>query len=219
MRLIGVDEDGWAKLDDKTKKDKRSKAKPVNFGYLYGMFERKFRQYALTDYGIDFTMAECKEIRDQYFADHHGLPKWYERQVAEARKFGFVTSLTGRRRHLSNAQIDAISKEQKTKQREAFRQAINTPVQGFASDLKLMAMVEADAVLDKKIAKLIGEIHDSIIFLVRKGHAQEVANIVVPIMRRPKLLEELGIEFNLPIEAEAESGPSLGEAEPIKVAA
>jgi uracil-DNA glycosylase family 4 len=199
--------------------DERSKAKPVNFGYLYGMFEKKFRQYALTDYGINFTMEECKEIRAQYYRDHHGLPQWYKKQIAEASTLGYVTSLTGRRRHLPNAMGTADSREKQRTQREAHRQAINTPVQGFASDLKQMAMVEIREKVSRKIARMLGEIHDSVLLLVRNEHVEEVAAIVVNIMRKPRLLDELGITFSLPIEAEAEAGPSLGEAKEIKVAA
>lgn len=212
QRILGVTPEDYALLDEKVRKNARSKAKPVNFGFLYGMSWHKFRQFALTDYGTDFTAEESKALRDDFFDAHSGLPKWYGKQERQAERLGYVESLSGRRRHLPNIYLNPDSgSEARQKRQEAVRMAINTPVQGFASDLKLMAMIEIDSVVDPIYAKLIGEVHDSILLKVRRSKVLEVAEQCLTIMRHPKLLDELGITLDVPIEAEAEAGPSLGE--------
>lgn len=212
QRVLGVTPEEWADLDPKKKKKARTTAKPVNFGFLYGMSAHKFREFALAQYGIDFSGTESQTHRADFFEAHDSLPRWYLRQEAQGKRLGYVESLSGRRRHLHNLKLNPdSSREARSKYQDAVRQAINTPVQGFASDLKIMALIEIDGILDPQFAKIIGEVHDSVLMCVHKDHIRAVAEKVLKIMRRPRLLEELGIRFDMPIEAEAECGPSWGE--------
>jgi len=218
MRLLGVDEAGWAELDVWVRDDARTKAKPVNFGFLYGMSARKFLQYALVQYGVRFSTAEATKIRAQFFSDHEGLDPWYARQHRQAERLGHVISLSGRIRRLPNARLaEGSSRIVNTSRQDALRQAVNSPVQGFGSDLKQMALIEIDAALDHEVAYVIGEIHDSIIVEVREEFAEEVAKYMVKVMRSPKILKDLGIELQVPLDADAQVGPSLYKKEMRKV--
>lgn len=217
MRVLSLDEEGWDQLDKAEKKKARNNAKPVNFGYLYGMSWMKFRQFALVQYKTVFSSDEAKENRALFFRDHAGLEKWYGKQERMAYRLGYVETLSGRRRHLPDIFLDQeSSKEAKGKYKEAVRQAINSPVQGFGSDLKMMAAIEIDMVIDPSEAKLFGEIHDSILLRVKKHAIHRVAAQILPIMRHPKLLDTLGITLKVPIDAEVEVGPSLGQKKEIK---
>lgn len=221
MRVNGMTEEEWEELPKEKKKELRQKAKAVNFGFLYGMMAPTFKQYALVDYGIDFSMHECAEIRKQFFADHHALPAWYKRQEEECIEFGYVESPSGRRRHLPNIRINPEgSKEARSKYNEAIRMAINTPVQGFASDWKLMSMIEVDERLTDEFkgkGYLFGEVHDSILLEVRNDALEDVAKMVLRVMAHPRILDELKIEVAVPVIAEAKAGASLGEAKDLHV--
>lgn len=213
MRVAGYTPEQWEKLEDSKKKELRQKAKAVNFGFLYGMSARTFQQYAITDYGVYFTMEECNAIREQFFRDHTGLEKWYSKQEREALRKGYVENLTGRRRHLPDVKLeDNPSREAKAKYRSAIRMAINTPVQSFASDLKLMSLLAVDKAIDEEYAYLFGEVHDSILLEVRDDMLDEVIEKVLNIMSHPPLLDKFGIEMTIPIKAEVKVGQSLGEA-------
>lgn len=213
MRILKLSKEEWDLLPADEKKKARTRAKPVNFGYLYGMGWMKFRQFALTDYGVEFSAEEAQAVRDDYFDVHNGLPRWYARQQAQVERLGYVETLDGRRRHLPNIRLNPDeSREAKQKHLEAIRMAINSPVQSFGSDLKLMALVEIDAwTRDLDYARLFGEVHDSILLRVRRSRVLEVSERCVNILRHPQLLDELGIVLQIPIDAEAEAGPSLGE--------
>jgi uracil-DNA glycosylase family 4 len=214
MRVNKLSQEQWDELPKEKQKDMRQKAKPVNFGYLYGMMARTFQKYALMQYEVSFTIQECQESRDQFFADHAGLPAFYAKQEAECLKFGYVESPTGRRRHLPNITLNPeSSRDARNRYYEAVRYAINTPVQGFASDWKLMSMIEVDELLAgfKGKAFLFGEIHDSILLEVRNDALEEVAALVLEVMAHPRILDKLGIEITLPVTADAKAGPSLGE--------
>lgn len=210
-RVMGLDDEGWAKLTPEEQDLARQRAKPVNFGYLYGMSWYKFRQFALVQYEIDFTADEARQSREIFFSDHAGLEKWYGKQERMCLRLGYVETLSGRRRHLPDIYLDPDKgREAKSKYKDAVRQAINSPVQGFASDLKLMAAIEIDMALDPRKAKLFGEVHDSVLLRVKKWAILETAAIVLPIMRHPRLLDILGIELKVPIEADVKVGPTLG---------
>src|SRR5690606_8766107 len=110
--------------------------KPVNFGFLYGMGPRKFVQTAFSNYGSVFSEEEAAEARRTYFALYPKLLPWHARQRRLVNEYGRVQSPLGRIRHLPD-----IYSPDKGVRMEAERQAINSPVQGFASDLAVIAMI------------------------------------------------------------------------------
>ena len=69
-----------------------------------------------------------------------GVKKFIEKTILDCKKNGFVTTLKGRRRYLPN--INAHSKPQIMAAAE--RQAVNSTVQGSASDLVKKAMIDID---------------------------------------------------------------------------
>ncbi len=58
MRISPAD---WALLEAGVKKDNRTKAKAVNFGFVYGMGWRGFKTYAKTQYGVDYSDARRRK--------------------------------------------------------------------------------------------------------------------------------------------------------------
>jgi DNA polymerase-1 len=95
---------------------------------------------------------------------------------------------------------------------EAERQAINSPVQSFASDMTLMAAIEIHNTISSKSCRIVGTVHDSLLIEVRKDKIMRVATKVKAIMEHPKLMDEFQVELSVPIIAEIEVGPwSKGE--------
>src|SRR5690606_25269247 len=110
--------------------DERSMAKPANFGLLYGMGALGFREYAEDVYGVVFTEEEAVEIHEAFFSLWVGMKEWHSRMVTLAHRDGQVVSPIGRVRRLP-----AVWDGNDRMVAAAERQAINAPVQGFASDL------------------------------------------------------------------------------------
>lgn len=209
----------WEKLSKEDQKKFRYYAKPVNFLNLYGGKERVFMQGALKDYGIEFTFAEAQAMREGFFEDHYALPKYYKKQARLGKAQGYVEAPTGRRRRLANLKLDpSFSKETKQKYEDAVKQAINSPTQGFASDLKQMALVEIDDNLDPTEAYLFGEVHDSVLIHVREEVYPRVVLYAIGVMENPAILKDLRVDLDVPLKAEASIGPSLGEVEEVSEA-
>lgn len=187
----------------------RKKAKAINFGYLYGMWWKKFKIYALDNYGVSVTDKEAQDSRISFFETYNDFPKWHERQRRFARFEGYVRSLTGRKRRLPKAM--SSRPEDKFDRQEAERQAINSPVQSFASDLNLLSAIQLSEEFDRSKVRICGTVHDAILMRVKDEYIEEVVPRVLEIMQRPDAFDVFGIKLSVPIEAEAKVGPwSLG---------
>lgn len=202
--------------DDKyIKKEQRKKAKAVNFGFVYGMGWRKFKIYARDNYGVDLTDKEAEQWRERFFQAYHSLPKWHSKQRRIVQSMGQVRSPIGRLRRLPD-----IYSTDKSKKAEAERQSINSPVQGFGSDLTILGMSEImgnaqyydpDYVLDKDKFFVIGTVHDATLFEVRNDYLMEFCPRAKHILEHPKALEDVfHFDTDVPIVADVAVGKSWG---------
>lgn len=194
LRLTG-------KLEHEITSEDRKKSKPVNFGFLYRMGWRKFKIYARDNYGVDFTDSECQEYRDIYFETYNRLPAWHKRQMRLVRSRGFVRNLLGRIRHLPQ-----INSEDESEQWAAERQAINSPVQGTASDINLVAGLCLSQTFPNDVLKLCAPVHDAWLMLVRAGNF-DILPKIKEIMEYPPLLEKLGVRLRVPLKVDIKIGP------------
>lgn len=183
-------------------KEVRKKAKAINFGYLYGMWWKKFKIYARDNYGVEVTDNEAEASREAFFELYPNFPEWHEKQRRFAQMNGYVRSLSGRKRRLPAAMAGRDSPER----REAQRQAINSPVQSFANELNLMAALQMRKEFGKSWFGLIGTVHDAVLVEVRNDKVPFVYERGLEIMSQPDLLTDFDISLSVPIEADAKIG-------------
>jgi DNA polymerase-1 len=153
--------------------DMRDRAKTVNFGVIYGM-----GAFGLSS-RLGITVQEAQAFIDQYFATYPGVQAYIERTIAEAREKGYVTTMLGRRRYLPEIAST------KTRTREfAERTAVNTPVQGSASDMIKVGMIRITDRIRKEglSAKMILQVHDELVFETLETEAEQLRTLVVEEM-------------------------------------
>lgn len=184
-------------------KETRKKAKAINFGYLYGMWWKKFKLYARDNYGVEVTDDEAQASRVAFFELYSAFEKWHEKQKRFAQVNGYVRSLSGRKRRLPAAAAGRDSPQR----REAQRQAINSPVQSFANELNLMAALQMRKEFGYDYFRIVGTVHDAVLMMIREDMVQHVWDRGLEIMSHPELLDDFEIELGVPIEAEAKVGP------------
>ncbi len=162
-------------------KEHRSLAKGVNFGFLYGMHSKHFANYVRDNYGVIITRVEAEAFRKEYFATFAGLEPWYRKQRAFALEHGGVPNEFGRFRHLPRVYNDDY-----WVQENAFRQAINAPVQSTGSDFMLvsLARLSRDLRLPRLGARLITTVHDSVCLTAPYKTARQVGRIVKETMEK-----------------------------------
>lgn len=190
---------------DKRWKEKRKQSKGINFGYVYGMGAKKFSEYAKLKYDWEVDFHESLNIRNGFFGTYAQLTPWHDRQRALVRVDGFVRSLSGRKRRLPG-----IWSPDRMVASESERQAINSPVQGFIGDLKVMGMLDIYEQVQLKHPELIrikGEVHDSILLWIKTGHLDEIVPQVKKCMEQPTWLDRFDIKLPVSIVADIEIGP------------
>jgi DNA polymerase-1 len=180
-------------------KEERSRAKPVSFGFIYGMGWRGFIPYARKTFGINVSDEEAQHYRASFFLRFPQLVNWHASQRRQVQVLGYVDSPIGRRRRLP-----AVRSGDKEMREMAERQAINSPVQGFASDLTLMAMValEHDEFLSRQGTEMIGQVHDSILFESPEDTAEQSSEHIKSVMESLPIEEMFGFDPPVPIIAD-----------------
>ena len=191
----------------------RTRAKAVNFGFIYGMYEKKFIQQAKKDYGWEPSMQEAKNSRHAYFRLYSQLSDWHKKTKRLARANGHVRCLTGRLRRLPG-----IHAKDKMVRMEAERQAINSGVQAMIGDYKVMLLIEIHQTFSRKKVRLVGEHHDAVLTLVKNEHIDECVPKMLKMAERPALMDTFKIRLSVPMEGEAELGP-WGKGEKYSAAA
>ena len=200
--LLEMGPDAAAEIN-KEWKEYRKKAKAINFGYLYGMWWKKFKMYARDNYGVEITNEQAEASREFYFEEYSDLPEWHKKQKRLARRDGFIETLSGRRRRLPAA----MSKVDSPARGAAERQAINSPVQSLANEINLMAALQLRREFGRDVVRICATVHDAILVLVRDDMVEQVFTRLLKIMEWPALMDELEIELTVPIEAEGKIGP------------
>jgi len=185
---------GWSNV--------RRNAKAQNFGFLYGMYEKRFIMTAKKDYDWAPTFREAKDARRNFFNLYRGLLKWHVKQIKLAHLNGHVRDMFGRIRRLPGIH----SKEWSIK-KEAERIAINSPVQSTVGNWKSAALIEIHETMDGSFCRLVGEHHDALFMEVRSDSTDRVLPQVLDIMEKPKLLREFNVKLSVPMRADAEIGP------------
>lgn len=193
--------------------DQRQRGKAGNFGFLYGMSAAGFMTYALDSYDVGFTAEEAEEIRSTFFTTWDGLAQWHQRVINIARRDGQITSPIGRVRrvpHIWDGNDYMAS--------EAERQAINSPVQGFASDLMQMAAASIHGNLPGFTrvpdVHIVGTVHDSIVVEVPEDDWQRAtARCMRRMLDLDPALKRLGCSLSVPLSVEAHVGSRWGLAD------
>ncbi len=146
------------KKDDAITDDERRIAKTINFSVIYGI--------SAFSLGADLGLPtkEAQGFIDAYFAGYPGVRKMIDEVVAQAREDGFVSSYYGRRRPV--VEINSTNHNLRS---HAERLSFNTVIQGTASDIIKIAMIDIQKAIDiKKLkAAMVMQVHDELVFYVR----------------------------------------------------
>lgn len=185
---------------------KRFQAKAVNFGFIYGMGWRKFMAYAKTDYGIEYSEMEAQEIREAFFARYPRLRRWHQDMRDFVNSHSYVRALHGALRRLPSVHSieDGV-------QGEAMRQAVNSPVQRFASDLGLLGKLRFARDCDWRVMRPLMFVHDAVVIEAHPDYMEEGAAALKWYMENQPLREWFNLSLPVPLLSDAAIGPNLAQ--------
>jgi len=214
-KLAGISLDDFMELkySDPTKFARyRTYAKPANFGLIYGMQAGGYRSYSKSNYGIEMTMLEAEEHRNNFFDLYPGLVTWHDNSIAFARAHQYIRSPLGRMRHLPLIK----SKDFEIRSRNE-RQAINSPIQSTLSDLCLWAISIVENKYKGKDVQMIGMTHDSIYGYVREDKAVELVRDIAHIMSDLPIKRVFKWNHQIDFTVDAEIGTNLSDLQEIEL--
>ena len=170
-------------------KDMRYKAKAVNFGIVYGQ-----SKYGLAK-ALKITADEAQSFIDKYFETYPKIAIYMQAMIELVEKEGFVETIFGRKRYLENE----INSPNGMIREFAKRAAINHPMQGSASDLIKLAMIDFDKKLKENNLKsrMIMQVHDELVIETEKTELDKVKELVLEAMGLGQpLLVPLAVDIN-----------------------
>ena len=176
--------------------DQRRIAKTANFGIMYGISSFGLAQR------LNIGRAEAKKIIDDYFINFPAISTYINDTVAAARETGYVETIFGRRRYLSD-----INSRNATVRSLAERNAINAPIQGTSADIIKLAMINVDRRIKAEglESRMVLQIHDELVFDAVAGETEILEKIVTEEM-------ENVIKLSVPLTVECNHGKNWLEA-------
>ena len=182
-------------LEEVTSEHRRS-AKAINFGLIYGM-----SAFGLTRQ-LGIPRHEAQAYLDTYFERYTGVREYMDSTKELAKKNLYVETILGRKLHVA-----AINDSNGLRRQAAERAAINAPLQGSAADIIKKAMIDVDEWIgeDNPNIKMIMQVHDELIFEVKKDFAEEALTHVISLMER-------AVKLDIPLIVDANQGSNWNEA-------
>lgn len=177
-------------------KNMRRQSKAVNFGILYGI-----SSYGLAE-DLGIPVKEAKEFINKYFDTYPGVRDYMDKEIETAKKNGYVKTIMNRKRV-----IDELKSTNYMIRNMGERMALNTPVQGSASDILKKAMIEIDEIFEKENikSKMLLQVHDELIFNVYDDEIDKVKEIVYNTMTNV-------FDLKVPLDVDIELGNNWYEA-------
>ena len=168
----------------------RSAAKSVNFGIVYGI-----SAYGLANQ-LGITNGQAKDFMERYLSTYPCVMDYMNKNIEFAKQNGYSKTYYGRIRR-----INEISSLNKNMAMFGERVAMNAPLQGTASDVIKLAMIDVYNKLEQKQlkSKLILQIHDELIIDCPKQEVEEVKELVKQCM-------ENVAHFEVPLVVSVNSG-------------
>ncbi|WP_419648230.1 DNA polymerase, partial [Thiolapillus sp.] len=176
--------------------DQRRSAKAINFGLIYGM-----SAFGLAKQ-LGIGRQEAQEYVELYFSRYPGVKAFMDNIRAQAHEDGYVETLFGRRLYLPE-----INSRNGMRRAAAERTAINAPMQGTAADIIKRAMIAMDAWLEKEEppVRMVMQVHDELVFEVRKDRLE-------PVKEKIRNIMEGAAELKVPLVVDVGVGDNWEEA-------
>jgi DNA polymerase I len=175
-------------------KEYRRIAKTINFGIIYGIGASRLAS------SLEIPRKTAQEYIDNYFSRYRKVKEFLDQIGENAEKLGFTETLFGRKRYAN--QIDSAGRDKGY----AVRSLINFPIQGTASEVIKLAMINLHNEFKAfgEDARIILQVHDELVVEAKDNKVEEITNIVVRQM-------EGVAQLSVPLKVDVKVGKTWGD--------
>lgn len=176
--------------------EQRRRAKAINFGLIYGM-----SSFGLAKQ-LGISREEAQNYINIYFSRYPKVQEFMENTRCFARQHSYVETILGRR-----MPVPEIHSNNGMRKKAAERAAINAPLQGSAADIIKLAMIHVSEWIQKSSldVSMIMQVHDELVFEIKKEHVDEAKIHIKNIMRS-------AVSLSVPLEVSIGVGNNWDEA-------
>ncbi|GAA7557549.1 DNA polymerase I [Helicobacter pylori] len=152
-------------------KEKRSIAKSINFGLVYGMGSKKLSET------LNIPLNEAKSYIEAYFKRFPSIKDYLNRMKEEILKTSKAFTLLGRYRVFDFVGVNDYIKG------NYLREGVNAIFQGSASDLLKLGMLKvSERFKNNPSVRLLLQVHDELIFEIEEKNALELQQEIQRIL-------------------------------------
>ena len=182
--------------EDQVTKNQRRTAKAVIFGIVYGI-----SGYGLGE-NLELKPSEAKKYIDKYLSLYPKVDEYMKHNIKYAYENGYVKTMFNRKRV-----IDELTNSNYMIRQSGERMALNTPIQGTASDIMKMAMIKVYEEMNKHNfkSKIVMQVHDELIFDCYSDELDEVIKVAKEAM-------ENIYKISVPFKVSADTGKNWYDA-------
>jgi DNA polymerase-1 len=171
-------------------KEKRTIAKSLNFGIIYGMGPSKFAMELNKDFPeLGYTYSHAKQFIARYYGTYPKIRPFQNSVQRALLQRGYIHDIFGRRYYC---------------EREFAYRAVNYLIQGCAAGILKQAMIDVDQLLQGKESNLLLTIHDELVVEIHDDEQHLVKEI--------KAIMEDRTTFRVPITVSVESSKTSWDA-------
>jgi DNA polymerase-1 len=182
-------------------RDTRASAKTINFAILYGI-----SRWGLAG-RLGITADEAQDMINRYFERFPGIRDYIATTLAQAREYGFTTTLFGRKTH-----FPSIKAKNQGERQGAERAAVNAPIQGTSADIIKRAMARMCPALEAEglgSTRMLLQVHDELVFEVPEADAERAKTVIRRVM---EAAAEPAVKLSVPLGVDIGTGANWGAA-------
>ncbi len=211
--LYNMTPEQWEAQDKAIKKDQRKRGKIVGFADMFGMgpssLARDMKLFKMVNGKKELDVEKARELQTLLSSQYLKYTAFKKNEILHSKRTGFSRTYWWNEngilvpfRKRMNQQIGSPERGFAAK---GERVAVNSCIQGLASDMCLWAMIRLFDWIDENNARvqICVTIHDAIIFLVHKDWIEEFSEVIKEIMEDYQA-------GGVPITVSMEIGPSWG---------
>ena len=185
----------------------RTQAKRLTYGILYGMGALSLSEK------LECDVATAEKQAGDFKARLGGVSNWMKAVIRDVENHGWIQTVGGRKRYFHDFVVKDKKSISPSTRAQVERQAINTICQGSAADIVKTAMINIHRRLRqeerlRERCHMVLEIHDELLFEVRKTYLEEAATLIATEM------EGAWKDLKVPLQVKLKVGDSWGSIKP-----